>query len=212
MKSFVRMVAGMALALAAMAANAQAPDTGFYVGGSIGQSQIRFDDSTLQVAGATSSSISKDETDTTWKAFVGYRLGRHLAVEGGYADFGKFSATNTVSAPANGSLSVSFKASGPFVDAVGILPFGDFSLFGKAGVVYSTAKGSATTTGAVVTTGNANQSSSEFNFKAGIGAGYDFTRNFGVRVELEQVFAVGDKDKTGEGDIRLFTVGGVFRF
>jgi OOP family OmpA-OmpF porin len=208
------MAAGMAFALAAMVANAQAPDTGFYVGGSIGQSQIRFDDSTLEVAGASSTSISKDETDTAWKAFLGYRLGKYLAVEGGYMDLGKFSATNTVTAPANGSLTVSFKASGPFVDAVGILPLGNgnFSLFGKAGVMYSTAKGSATATGAVVTTGNADQSSSEFNLKAGIGAGYDFTRNFGVRVELEQVFAVGDKDKTGEGDIRLLTLGGVFRF
>jgi len=206
------MVAGMAFALAAMIANAQAPDTAWYIGGSIGQSQLKFDDGSLQVAGATSSSISKDETDTAWKAFAGYRLGKHLAVEGGYMDLGKFSATNTVTAPANGSLSVSFKASGPFVDAVGILPLGDFSLFGKAGVMYSTAKGSATSTGAVTITGNANQSSSEFNFKAGIGAGYDFTRNFGVRVEAEQVFGVGDKDKTGEGDVRLFTVGAVFRF
>jgi len=212
MKSFVRMAAGMALALAAMVANAQAPDTGWYLGGSIGQSQLKFDDASLQVAGATSSSVSKDETDTAWKLFAGYRLGKYVAVEGGWTDLGKFSATTTVTAPATGSSTITFKSSGPHLEAVGILPLGDFSLFGKAGLMYTMTKASGSATGAVAFSGNPNQDHSEFNFKAGIGAGYDFTRNFGVRVEAEQVFGVGDKDKTGEGDIRLFTVGAVFRF
>jgi len=88
MKSFVRIAAGMALALTAMLANAQTqtPDTGWYIGGSIGQSQLKFDDGSLQVAGATSQSISKDESDTAWKIFAGYRFGKYVAIEGGWTD------------------------------------------------------------------------------------------------------------------------------
>jgi len=214
MKSFVRMAAGMALALTAMLANAQTqtPDTGWYIGGSIGQSQLKFDDGSLQVAGATSQSISKDESDTAWKIFAGYRFGKYVAIEGGWTDLGKFSATTTVTAPASGSSTITFKSSGPHIEGVGLLPLGNFTLFGKAGLMYTMTKSSGSATGAVVFNGNPDQKSDEVNFKAGIGAGYDFTRNFGVRVEAEQVFSVGDKDKTGEGDVRLFTVGAVFRF
>src|SRR5262249_3072638 len=105
MKSFARMAAGMALALTALIANAQeqAPVTGWDVGGPTRQSEIGFDDASLNIAGATSQSISKDETDTAWKIFAGYRLGRYLAVEGGWTDLGKFSATTTVTAPASGA-------------------------------------------------------------------------------------------------------------
>src|SRR5690349_1559866 len=121
MKSFVRMVAGMALALAAMVGNAQtqAPDTGFYVGGSYGQSNVKFDDSSFQVPGGN---ISKDESSSAWKIFAGYRLGKHVAVEGGWTDLGKFSATTSVPPPFAGAATQTIKSSGPHVEGVGILP------------------------------------------------------------------------------------------
>jgi OOP family OmpA-OmpF porin len=206
------MAAGMALAFAAMVASAQAPDKGFYLGASLGQSQIKFDDASLRIGGATSSSISKNETDTAWKIFAGYRFFKYFAVEGGYTDLGKFSATTTVTAPAAGSATINFKSKGPHLEGVGILPLGNFSLFGKAGVMLTITQSSGTASGAVTFRGNPNNTTNEANFKAGIGAGYDFTRNFGMRVEAEQVFGVGDKDKTGEGDIRLFTAGLLYRF
>src|SRR5437868_10629033 len=122
---FAGTAAGILLATFAGGAAAQNAEGGWYGGVSVGQSKISFDNSSLAVAGATASSISKDETDTAWKLFAGYRFGRHLAVEGGYTDFGKFSATNTVTAPAAGSLTVGFKSSGPHAEVVGILPLGN---------------------------------------------------------------------------------------
>jgi len=201
-----------ALSLAAHAAGAQDGEPRWYGGLSLGQSKVSIDNSDLQVAGATASTISKDETDTAYKLFAGYRFNRNFAVEGGWTDLGKFKATNTVTAPAAGSASISVKSSGPHAEAVGILPVNNFSFFGKAGLMYTMTKSSGSSSGAVVFTGNPNQEHSELNLKIGFGAGYDITRNVGVRVEYEHIFDVGDKDKTGEGDVRVISLGVLFRF
>lgn len=73
----------LALALASTTALAQ-DERGFHAGLSVGQSKVNFDDDALAVAGATASSVSKDETDP------------HFAMEGGWVDLGKFKATRNV--------------------------------------------------------------------------------------------------------------------
>jgi OOP family OmpA-OmpF porin len=210
----ISIVIGAALGLASSAtfAQQQPVQPGFYAGASLGQSQVRFSDSFLSVAGATSSSLSRDETDTAWKLFAGYRIHRNVAVEGGYTDFGKFSATRTVTAPATATVSETLKVHGWHVEGVGILPIRDFSLFAKAGVMYATAEASKSSTGAVNLLGsNRNPYKSAFTFLGGIGAGYEFTKNLGVRLELEAVSKVGD-GTTGEGSVVMYSIGGVYKF
>src|SRR5437773_9248497 len=75
----------------------------WYGGLSIGQTTVKIDDNALPIVGATATSLSKNETDTGFKAYVGYRLHQNFAVEGGYTDFGKISATRTMTAPAVGT-------------------------------------------------------------------------------------------------------------
>jgi opacity protein-like surface antigen len=48
-------------------------------------------------------------------------------------------------------------------------------------------------------------------FLGGIGAGYNFTKNFSVRLELEAAGKVGD-GTTGEGSVAMFSLGGVYKF
>lgn len=165
-------------------------------------------DSALSSDGFTASS-SVDDSDTGYKLFLGYQFNQNFAVEGGYVDLGKMSFSSTITAPSAGTVSGDVKTkNGLFLDAVGTLPLGNnFSVFGRLGV-YSiktelTASGSA---------GSVSSSDTGSDFHWGIGAGYDFTPNLGARLEWERFNKVGNKDKTGEGDVDLASVGLVYRF
>lgn len=213
MKLRHRSAAGICLAFASSVVVAQtAGEHGWYVGGSIGQSRVKISDNALAISGAAPSSLSKEETDTTYKVFGGYRFMRHLAVEAGWADFGSFQARRTVGGA--GSVAAEIKMSGFFVDAVGLLPLqSNFSLFGKLGGIYSTTKTSLSTTGGVFLLPGVDRSpsKSELNLKIGFGASYAINRNVALRAELEHYSDLGDKN-TGEGDVQALTVGVTYHF
>jgi OOP family OmpA-OmpF porin len=201
----------LAFALASTSALAQDDQRGLYIGLSVGQSGVDINDSFVTVTGATSSSVSKDEEDTGFKLYGGYRFHRHIAVEGGWVDLGRAKATRNVTAPATGSLTAEFESRGPYVDVLGVLPLQQFNLFVKGGAMYATTKTSLSTTGAVVVIGPRSAKESEIEFKFGFGASYSFTRNLAVRAEFERFFDVGT-DETGEGDVDLISIGITFRF
>src|SRR3954469_13887335 len=101
-------------------AHAQQPQRGWYAGASAGQSRADVDSNGLVVIGATASNVSVEDTDTAYKVYGGYRFGRHLAVEAGYADLGSFSATRHVTSPGIGTVKAETSVSGIFGQAVGI--------------------------------------------------------------------------------------------
>lgn len=208
--------AGLALGLTAGFISLAAAEPGWYVGLSGGQSKADTDggelDSTFRSLGFTSSS-SMDDKDTGWKLFAGYQFNPYFAVEGGYVDLGEFSFSTTVTAaPAGyttGSLSGNVKTKNGFlVDAVGIWPATDkVSVFGKVGM-YSI----KTELSASGPSGSLTESSTDSDLHWGIGAGYDFNKNVGARLEWERFNDVGNKDKTGEANVDLLSVGIVYKF
>ena len=208
--------AGLALGLTAGFISLAAAEPGWYVGLSGGQSNADTDggelDSTFRSLGFTSSS-SMDDKDTGWKLFAGYQFNPYFAVEGGYVDLGEFSFSTTVTAaPAGyttGSLSGNVKTKNGFlVDAVGIWPATDkVSVFGKLGM-YSI----KTELSASGPSGSLTESSTDSDLHWGIGAGYDFNKNVGARLEWERFNDVGNKDKTGEANVDLLSVGIVYKF
>lgn len=201
----------LALALASTSALAQEDRRGAYVGLSVGQTKVTIDAPT--VIGATASTQSKDDTDSGFKVYGGYRFLRNFAVEGGWADLGNFRATRNVTAPATGSITAEIESSGPYVDAVGIIPLQQFALFGKVGAMLATTETTFSTTGAVVLAPGVarTREETEVEFKFGLGASFSFTRNLAIRAEYERFFDVGTSE-TGEGDIDLISIGIVFRF
>jgi len=46
----------------------------------------------------------------------------------------------------------------------------------------------------------------------GVGAKYDLTNNMALRVEYERINNVGDKNKVGESDVDMWSLGLVVRF
>ena len=135
---------GLALVPGAVFAQ-QADEKGWYGGASIGYARVYFNDNNLFLPGPTS--VKKDETDTAWRLHAGYRLHRHFALEGGWTRLGEFSFTRTV--PNGDSGTGTFKASGWFGEALGIVPLERFSLFGKAGAMYYSAEKTLSSSGGI---------------------------------------------------------------
>lgn len=184
-------------------ASAHAADTGFYVGGSVGQSKISdWDgsafDAAFASAGATSTT-STDDTDTGWKLFAGYRFMKYLAVEAAYTDFGEATAHSVITAPSAGTVDVTAEVTSWTISALGILPLGDnFSLFARAGANFWDADLSATGTGSGSTAVSTSDDGTDWVW--GVGAAYSFTPNLGVRAEWERYDLDGS-------DIELLSVG-----
>lgn len=197
---------------AVMSPLAAAEDSGWLVGGSIGQTKAKIDDAriTAQLAGSgfVTTSMVDDKRDTGYKIFGGYKFNPNFALEGGYFDLGKFGFTSTT-IPA-GTLNGNIKLRGLNLDAVGMLPITErFSAFGRFGAQYAQAKDSFTGTGAVVPT-NASPKKSAINYKAGLGVQYNLTDSLGLRGEWER-FRIND-GVGNKGDVDMLSVGLVFLF
>jgi OOP family OmpA-OmpF porin len=186
----------MMAALALMSSPALAQDhKGFYIG--LGAGLSEFKDACAGIpAGA-----SCDEEDTATKFFGGYQFNRNFAVEAGYTDLGKGSASQA------GVGSASLEASGFEILAVGIAPLNPkWSLYGKAGlfiwdVDLKLSPGLGT---------SENESGTDLTFAFGVG--WDITKNFGVRFEYQVYSNLGDENTTGEGDVNVLGANAIFRF
>lgn len=189
-----------------------ADDSGWYIGGNVGQSRAKIDDaritSNLLGGGFTTTSIADDNRDNGYKLFGGYQYNKNFAVEAGYFDLGQFGYTATV-VPA-GTLTGTIKLEGLNLDAVGTLPLTEkFSVLGRLGLNYAQARDTFTGTGAV-TVLNPNPSKNQVNYKLGAGLQYDFTPSLGMRIEAERYRindAVGNR-----GDVDMYSLGLVYRF
>ncbi|MDP1924000.1 MAG: TonB-dependent receptor [Thiobacillus sp.] len=185
----------LALSAALGVSSAHAADTGFYVGGSLGQSKIDISASDIDAELASAgypSSTSVDDSDTGWKLFAGYRIMKYLAVEGAYTNLGEASANSIITAPP-GVVNATVEGEAWTVSALGILPIGDkFSLFGRLGVNIWNVDVSATGTnsGATATVAGSDDGT---DMVYGVGAAYRFTDNLSLRGEWER-YDFGDTD------------------
>lgn len=178
-----------------------APDTGFYIGGAVGQSKAR-DACDPRGLGFTGSC---DDKDTTWKVFGGYNFNRYFAAELGYVDFGEFNATGAAGPlPATASV----EAQAIELVAIGSLPLTQqFSAYAKAGVFRWDAD-------STVAIGPASAASGDdgTDWTVGLGLKWDFTRSIGARIEYQRYNNVGNTGTTGNSDVDQWTIGLMYRF
>jgi OOP family OmpA-OmpF porin len=156
----------------------------WYVGGSLGQ---------MEAKGSCPAGFTCDFKDNSWKVFGGYQLNRNFAIEGTYLDGGKISVST-------GGVTGTGEISSWGVAALGILPLGgdQFSLFGKAGLMVTKQKFSASG-GGITSTGV--EDGSEVNW--GVGGTFNFNRNLGLRAEWERL------DKS---EVDIVTIGIQYKF
>ena len=184
-------------------AYAEEPATGAYIGAGVGQAEYQDAcDDVGSVAASLGMPSSCDDKDTAFKVYGGYRFLPYLAVELGYTNPGKVSATV-------GPATAELKSWELPIYAVGILPLADDKLWlmAKVGGVYWDLQLSASGPG-----GNPSESATGFSLAYGVGLQYNFTPQFGVRAEYEVFQDVGDENTTGQGNIRMWSVGVVWRF
>jgi outer membrane immunogenic protein len=162
-------------------------DTGFYLGGGVGQSTIKVD------SRSGGNQFKYDDTDSAYKAIVGYNFGIipliDLAVEGSYVDFGKIDKS-TPFGPSDAN------ASGFDVFGVGALTFGPLGVFAKVGQINWDSD---------VTFAGVKYSNSGTDSAWGVGARFQLS-SFTIRGEYEK-FNVSDLN-----DLSMFSVSALYTF
>ena len=202
-----------ALAPMLLAGASHAAEPGFYLGASGGQTTVDKDAKDL---GLDTSSITAlqnfeiDDSDTGWKAYLGYQFLPWLGIEGGYVDLGSASKTRTVT-NASGT---DFRANGnaDFTGwegfLVGTIPIGPVDLFAKVGGANLKVDGNVNVTN--LDTSESNRTSGNDNdaqLAYGVGAAYNFGKgHWGLRVEAEGY------DDNEVDDLYFISAGIVYRF
>ena len=188
LKTFRRGVAAAALSAALLVSGPAMADSGFYLGGSVGNTalEVNFDD---ELGGV----VPFDESDFSWKLYGGYNFDLpvlNLGVEGGYRSLGGPSAT--IAAETYGIDITAW-------DVFGVAGFelGPVTVFGKLGMVAWDAE---------VSIAGIDQGSEDDQDAAyGVGASFNLG-SFQLRAEYE-MFDVSDVE-----DLYMLSAGFVYTF
>jgi opacity protein-like surface antigen len=193
------LVAATLLALGAAAGSAHADEnpSGFYIGGGVGQFNVKIDD-----IDDTDNAIQKlDDDDTAWKAFIGWRFNPYISIEAAYIDFGNPNGRATT-AGSSGNYSADLSGFAPYV--IGTLPLGPVELFAKAGYYYYDVKLSANIDRPLNPSFRSKKSDEDFLY--GFGVGMTFFDHLNARLEYERI----DSDLIDDADALWFS--GAWRF
>jgi OOP family OmpA-OmpF porin len=184
----------------------------WYVGGAVGISSTILSSGTI--SGAISTTETKHQDDTGYKAQLGYQFNKYFALEGGYVNLGKFYTTTngTFPGPATGSGSSEINTDGWNLLAVGLLPVSkDFTLLGKIGVYASTTTRTSSTTGVVILRGPASISNSATDSTYGFGVQYDISKALLVRGEAESFEHLSPNSAISGGNVKLYSVSLIYK-
>ena len=179
----------LALAGAGNMAQAQAADndSGFYVGGGVGQFNVKIDD-----VDDTNNALERlDDDDTAWKAFVGWRFNPYIGLELSYIDFGNPNGHASASG-SSGDYSADLSGFAPYI--IGSFPLGPVELFGKVGYYFYDLKLSADIDD--VTDPQFRSKKSDEDLVYGFGAGVTFFEHLHARLEYEKI----DSDRIDDAD------------
>jgi OOP family OmpA-OmpF porin len=218
------LLAALAGLSAAPLAGAEA-ENGLYFGLAAGQSGYDAEAADLDdiVLGAFESQglfvveaeSSLDDSDSAFAGLIGYRFGRHFAVEAAYYDLGALSyeADGLVSDGFflyDATFDLDISPSGPALSALGIVPLSDsWEIYGRAGMFFADLDidvGASIGGGA----GSASDSASSQDALVGLGAAFRASERWTVRLEYQRFLDVGDEEDTGESDVDLVNLGFTF--
>ena len=167
-----------------------------YVGLGVGQGKMSFPSISTTYLGYPITGAGDKTTDTSYKLYGGYNFTQNWGVEVGYNDFGNgYSVKGTISGT---PYTISdMKGHSWYVAGTGTLPLQNgFSLFAKLGVAENhTDGGSACVSGNCGSVGSENHSSVLY----GVGASYNFTKQWAARLEYEDFGKVTSDDVWGTG-------------
>lgn len=165
-------ILALALGLAATASMAGAMGKDVYVTGTVGQTEVR----DLTAASLGGGVTSVDNKDVGLKIGAGWKFHKNFAVEGSYADLGRFDITS-------GALVDTVKATSTDLALVGSYEFAPkWEVNGKVGVARTATKDS---------TGRATNTSAVY----GLGVDYALTKKVSVGVNWDRYDDFGDSNR-----------------
>ncbi|HYJ40439.1 MAG TPA: outer membrane beta-barrel protein [Steroidobacteraceae bacterium] len=163
---------------------------------------------------------SSEDTDIGYQAAFGYRFHRYFAAELGLAQFGEMSSTASADMDFDDgagvvpvSIKVSYRAGGPIMSAIGILPLHEkFELFARLGYMFTSSERefSARIDGQSGGSGSAKGDSQDPVY--GVGFAWHINQVYSIRGEFQKLDSLGQENRTGEEDLSVFGLGLVIRF
>jgi OOP family OmpA-OmpF porin len=226
-------LSGLTVAVLAGAATpAFSADSGLYVGATAGESIFHQDRSEADAAildafsanGITviNASSTIDKSDVAFGGLIGYRFVPNFALEAGYIDLGKlnykFSGRVPASTTVLANATLTAKAKGPTLAALGSLPLStSWDVYARLGIFFSKVTLTADTSITLASTnqtvgGSDSESANSVDPLVGVGIGWHAANHLSLRAEYTRFANVGDKDKTGETNIDLFSLGVTYSF
>ncbi len=192
---------------------AHAVDDYWYTGLGVGYSRVQFYPADFSSGGTFED--SKKTFDAGFKGFIGYQINRNWAAELSYITIGKFHYKYN-----NGSITQDavYKASGVGFSLVPTVPLTrNFSLYGRFGAFFSTARLTFYNANFVAGNASAGVQSSEPSVLTGFGAQYFFDDENGIRIEYENFGTLGNACDsadpcTGRVNAKMASVNLIFKF
>jgi OOP family OmpA-OmpF porin len=167
---------------------AHAVEDYWYAGLGVGYSWVQFYPADFSSGGTFQD--SKKDFDAGFKGLIGYQINRNWAAEVSYATVGKFHYKYN-----NGSITQDavYKVTGVGFSAVPTVPLTkNFSLYGRLGTFFSTARLTFYNANFVAGAPSAGVQTSQPSVLTGFGAQYFFDEESGIRIEYENFGTVGN--------------------
>lgn len=163
-------------------------------------------DSGLADAGFFSHTTLDEDTHGA-RIFGGYQFNDHFAVEIGYVDFGDIDSSSQITTSNPGTIWSQLEISGFSAALKADYPVNEkLAVFGKAGLFSWDAEVTSTAR-LMLGSASANVRDDGNDFTFGIGASYDLTEQFSLRLDWDRYNLGGDADV----NVNLFSVGVQFR-
>lgn len=194
--------------------SARADESGLYAGIGVGvvRSELSSDFSNRLSSGFGGFRLSQDENDVAARVLLGYRINRHLALEGSLGDYGTVDGRADTSFPL-GRVTIERQTRAFLLDAAGTLPLGErFDLTGKIGAAFWRVENS-TTTVLPVSSVAANNVRKQSGTSPHVGIGLQYRLSDAVRLSLDiESFHAGKDGDTGRSHVNTVFAGLKFNF
>jgi hypothetical protein len=159
-----------------------------------------------------------EDSDLGYQATFGYRFNRYFAAELGLAQFGDLKSTARADIDVGqgfvpASVTLAFRAGGPIVSAIGILPISEkFEAYARLGYLFTSSERelSSRVNGEIGSFGSAKGDSQ--NPVYGLGVAWHFNQVYSLRAEFQKLDNLGQENRTGEEDITVAALGLIVRF
>ena len=194
-KTIATLVLGISMSSAAFA-----DGSNMYVALDAGQTKFK------DACTGAPATVSCKDNDTALRIASGYNFTPMWGIEVSYADLGKAAFSGTL---AGIPFSAGYKSTALQISGTGTFAINDaFSILAKIGIVSSNSKLDV----AVPGVGAAGTSATKTTGGFGVGAQYNFNRNFAIRAQYEDLGTFGDSNTTGTTKVQLLSAGLVYHF